>query len=521
MDRIRSRRAASRRLISLAFVVAAAACARTTPSTPAWRLVPPWTGEGPHPTGEPTPTAIPDPVLALLPPTREPGVAYATPTPDTSRPTPVVRSEPEYYAVQPGDTLNQIAYRFTVGLGQVMTANGIVNPDLLSVGQLLFIPAPSGRTSGPSFKVMPDSEIVYGPASALLDVPEAVAEWGGYLSRFGEEVEERTLSGAQIVVLVAQRYSVNPRLLLAVLEHQAHWLTRADVAPETLIYPLGYAQPRFGGLFGQLSWAADALNSVFYAWRAGWAGPFLLADGQAVIPGAGINAGTAAVQGLFAQLYGSGAWEQTVGESGFYQTFVELFGTPFDLAVEPVVPPDLTQPPLQLPFDGGAVWSFTGGPHSAWGVGAAWAAIDFAPPGYALGCVQSEAWVVAAADGVVLRSDQGEVIQDLDGDGREQTGWVLMYLHVESRDRVAEGTRLQAGDRIGHPSCEGGVSNGTHLHLARRYNGEWIPADTSLPFELDGWVSAGLGREYDGTLTRGSVVLEACACRFPGNQISR
>jgi len=432
-----------------------------------------------------------------------------------------MRTGPEYYTVQPGDTLNLIAYRYTIGLAQVMRANGIVNPDLLSVGQQLVIPAPSGRSFGPSFKVLPDSEIVYGPASTLLDVNRTVAEWGGYLSRYGEEVEERTLSGAQIVVTVAQRYSVNPRLLLALLEHQAHWLTRTDVAAEMLVYPLGFVEPRLGGLFGQLSWAADALNATFYAWRAGWAGPFLLADGQAVIPGAGINAGTAALQGLYAQLLGSGAWEQAVGEGGFYQTYVRLFGIPFDLAIEPSLPPDLRQPTLRLPIESGSVWSFTGGPHSAWGAGAAWAALDFAPPGYALGCVQSDEWVVAAADGLILRSDQGEVIQDLDGDGLEQTGWVLMYMHIESRDRVAAGTYVQAGDRLGHPSCEGGVSNGTHLHLARRYNGEWIPADTSLPFVLDGWVSAGLGLEYDGTLTRASEVLVACACRNTENQVSR
>jgi murein DD-endopeptidase MepM/ murein hydrolase activator NlpD len=125
------------------------------------------------------------------------------------------------------------------------------------------------------------------------------------------------------------------------------------------------------------------------------------------------------------------------------------------------------------------------------------------------------------ADGLIVRADEGEVIQDLDGDGLEQTGWALLYMHVESRDRVAPGTFVRTGERIGHPSCEGGVSNGTHVHVARKYNGEWIPADGDLPFVLDGWISAGLGFEYEGTLSRDGVVLEACACRNPGNQVSR
>jgi hypothetical protein len=57
--------------------------------------------------------------------------------------------------------------------------------------------------------------------------------------------------------------------------------------------------------------------------------------------------------------------------------------------------------------------------------------------------------------------------------------------------------------------------------MARKYNGEWIPADGPVPFVLDGWVSGGLGREYDGTLSNGEQALEACSCRAPGNEVAR
>ena len=43
---------------------------------------------------------------------------------------------------------------------------------------------------------------------------------------------------------------------------------------------------------------------------------------------------------------------------------------------------------------------------------------------------------------------------------------------------------VETDDRIGHASCEGGVSTGTHLHFARKYNGEWVLADGPLPFVL-------------------------------------
>lgn len=110
---------------------------------------------------------------------------------------------------------------------------------------------------------------------------------------------------------------------------------------------------------------------------------------------------------------------------------------------------------------------------------------------------------------------------DLDGDGYLQTGWIVLYLHIESRDRVLQGEYVEQGDRIGHPSCEGGISTGTHLHLARRYNGVWVEADREIPFVMDGWVSGGSGSVYEGTLTRGNVTLESCSCRSDDNQVTR
>ncbi|MEW6567478.1 MAG: LysM peptidoglycan-binding domain-containing M23 family metallopeptidase [Chloroflexota bacterium] len=506
----------------MAIATAALACAPAVPAiTATWTLVPPWTGVGPAPTATSTGTPTLSPLLRLFPPTHRPDQPALTPTPDPTRLAPPLRTESVVYAVRPGDSLNTIAQRYAVGARLIIAANNLTNPNLLYIGQVLLIPPPVPQPPGPSFKIIADSELVNGPSGALLDVEGFARQWGGYLSSYTEEVEGRVLTGPQVLQTVAQRYSVNPRLLLALLEHQSGWVTQADVLSDTLIYPMGFVGVGYEGLFGQLSWAADELNAGYYRWRASWAGPFILSDGTAVPAGPGINAGTAAIQHLFSQLVPAESWRAVVDEGGFYQTYLRLFGNPFDVAIEPLVPPDLEQPPLQLPFEPGSTWSFTSGPHAGWGSGSAWAALDFAPPGDALGCVQSEEWVVAVADGLVLRADMGEVIQDLDGDGVEQTGWVILYMHIESRDRVLPGTMLHAGDRIGHPSCEGGVSSGTHVHISRRYNGEWIPADTNLPFNMDGWISAGGGVEYDGTLSRNGIVLQACACRNDENQISR
>ena len=100
-------------------------------------------------------------------------------------------------------------------------------------------------------------------------------------------------------------------------------------------------------------------------------------------------------------------------------------------------------------------------------------------------------------DGQVIYSDRGLVELDVGG------GWTVVYLHVATLDRVPLGSVLKAGDRVGHPSCEGGAATGSHLHISRRYNGEWIPADGFAPFELSGWIAHVGAMAYMGTLTKG------------------
>ncbi len=68
---------------------------------------------------------------------------------------------------------------------------------------------------------------------------------------------------------------------------------------------------------------------------------------------------------------------------------------------------------------------------------------------------------------------------------------------------------MDVNDTIGHPSCEGGVSTGTHLHFARKYNGEWVPANGPIPFALGGWRAVAGKKPYEGLLVRGDKTIIA------------
>jgi len=444
-----------------------------------------------------------------------------TPTPNAPIVLPTKRTETVNYIVKAGDTLRKIAGMYQVSIAEITALNGLINPNLIEVGQSLMIPPPSYEKVAPGFKIIPDSELINSPSNAAFDVEKFVQLQDGFLLEYSEVVDEVNLNGSEIVERVAVNYSINPRLLLTVLEYQSGWVTNSDPDPETLIYPLRYYENGREGLYKQLAWAANLLNEGYYLWKINAITAWLLSDSSIIQVEPTINPGTAGVLNLMRYLKHGQKWEKAISEEGIFSTYYDFFGYPFTVAVEPVVPESLSQPDLQLPFENGVVWSFTGGPHGGWDTGSGWAALDFAPPGDALGCFPSAAWVTASAPGEVVYDDHGAVIQDLDGDGIWQTGWSILYMHIDRENRVKAGEFLEAGDRIGHPSCEGGFSTGTHLHIARRYNGEWIPADTNLPFVMDGWESAGYGVEYDGYLVNGDLTLEAWDGRSTLNAIKR
>jgi murein DD-endopeptidase MepM/ murein hydrolase activator NlpD len=417
-----------------------------------------------------------------------------------------VDSAPLLYYTRAGDTLPVVAIRFGVDASEITSsADPLPQTGLLVPNSLLIIPHRLVNTTS-SLKIIPDSELIYSPSAIDFDVETFVNQAGGYLSSYREWLgTTQWTSGAEIVQRIALENSINPKLLLALLEYQSGWVFGQPANPLQEDYPMGKVDLESKGLYSQLAWAVNQLSIGYYGWREGWVTDILFLDGVSARLAPDLNAGTVALQYYFAQLYETPGWvgalDQNTGLPALYE---RMFGDPWIRAmeVEPLYPPNLTQPNLILPFLIGQVWSYTGGPHGAWERDGARAALDFAPGSTESGCVQSDAWVVASAPGLVVRAGHGVVVVDLDGDGKEQTGWNILYLHIADI-HVAVGDWVETSDLLGHPSCEGGLATGTHLHIARKYNGEWIPADGPLPFVLSGWTAHAGNEPYQGTLTRG------------------
>ena len=454
---------------------------------------------------------------------------YIIPTLLTSpSPTPeiyTVNTAPILYYAQAADTLPAVAVRFGVEPDEITSPDSpIPATEFIDPGQLLIIPRKlTNTTSGDH--LIPDSEVVFSPSAINFDASAYADQAGGHLSTYDEWHKSTGMkSGAEIVMRVAIENSINPRLLMALLEYHTQLVTGQPQSPEDIDYPMGYKLPSKKLLYNQLVWTVNQLSTGYYAYREGRLTEISFQDGITARLAPDLNAGTAALQYYFAQLYDSQQWLDALNaDVGFPALHEAMFGDPWKRAqsVEPLYPPGIQQPPLILPFIRNWTWAYTGGPHGAWEQEGSYAALDFAPGSTEAGCVESQAWATAAASGLVVRTGRGLVVIDLDGDGHEQTGWVLVYLHVAEKDRISQGSWVATGDPIGHPSCEGGMATGTHVHIARKFNGEWVLADGPLPFNLGGWIAHAGEVKYKGTLTRDGVTVTACTCSNAASFVTR
>jgi hypothetical protein len=326
-----------------------------------------------------------------------------------------------------------------------------------------------------------------------------------------------------VVKLVAENTSINPRFLLAFIEFRSQWVLGNPAEPNWT-HPLGLDIPDQEGLYKELTIYAQLVNIGYYAWRQGTMTELKFMEGGAARIAPELNAGSVAVQYLFARSFRQSDWQDKLyGANGFRAIYHNLFGDPMACAitVEPLFPEGMQIPTLELPFARGEGWALTGGLHNDWDVGTPLGALDFAPITGEPPCAVSSAWVRAAAAGIVTRAEDGVLqLALVDGAGKT-TGWELRYMHIAVHERAAVGTRVAPDDPLGHPSCEGGAATGTHVHLARMYRGEWIGAGNPFPYILSGWLAVPGAAMYQSTLVKGDKVVTSHSDGSYGSTIIR
>lgn len=191
--------------------------------------------------------------------------------------TPPYPSRPRYapgelvdYIAQSGDTLPGLAVRFNTSVAEILEANPFIPASATTMppGMPMKIPIYYVPLWGSPYQILPDSHFINGPLQVGFDTAAFVAAQPGWLKDYTTYAAGANRTGAQVVDYIAQMYSISPRLLLALLEYRSGALSRPQGSEEDREYPLGYREPARRGLFLQLAWAANLLNSGYYRYRA-------------------------------------------------------------------------------------------------------------------------------------------------------------------------------------------------------------------------------------------------------------
>ncbi|NTV37335.1 MAG: LysM peptidoglycan-binding domain-containing protein, partial [Anaerolineaceae bacterium] len=164
------------------------------------------------------------PVASEISPTVEPTETVQV-TEDTAptfvQPTPSVNNTalpPVIYTSQAGDYLQAVAARFGVKPEDIKSGDEIPTDGLITPGQVLIIPDVLDIHTSTT-RVLPDSEVVFSPSALDFNTQEFVNEAGGYLKDYKEYLSSGWANGAQVINRVAIENSINPRILLALVEY--------------------------------------------------------------------------------------------------------------------------------------------------------------------------------------------------------------------------------------------------------------------------------------------------------------
>ena len=116
---------------------------------------------------------------------------------------------------------------------------------ILDPGIRLLIRDLLDETSRPDI-LFPDSEFVFSPSAIGFDIQAFAEEQGGYLATKKELMTRGTTPASEILMELALGHSINPRLLMTLIEFESGWVTRQPETNEEKLYPSRLDKGRTG-----------------------------------------------------------------------------------------------------------------------------------------------------------------------------------------------------------------------------------------------------------------------------------
>jgi LysM repeat protein len=206
-----------------------------------------------------TPTLIP--LESPTPATSLPGTAV-TPRLETTT-TPTFDVAALLYYAQSGDTVASLAVRFGVDPSEIRSDGPLLQAGLIAPGTLLVIPDRITADTTPNVQIIPDSEMVFSATATNFDITNYIETANGNLNHYREYLGSTGWnSGPDEIKRLAFENSINPRLLLAILDYESRWVHGPPVDSLHIEYPMGYQNFLYRGLFSQIQqecpvWPAD------------------------------------------------------------------------------------------------------------------------------------------------------------------------------------------------------------------------------------------------------------------------
>jgi hypothetical protein len=334
-------------------------------------------------------------------------------------------------------------------------------------------------TSG--MDLLSNGQFVWGPNVGDFEVGQFLLELGSPLAPF-----------ADIVDAWARYYSINPRVLLTLLEVRNGLLTNPydEISPSevsTIIEEVGLQ-------------AYEAFYEHLYTWGDMKSSDkvldipspsILLADGYEFEIQADVNSASFAITdvlGTTTDLVNLNRLIASTEPGGFSETFGAMFpetdplDTSNDIIPDSLPPDDL----FQFPFPLGDSWYFNG-PHN-WngGGGYPFSSMDF-HTGWGPGSPYPLHYAVSAApgSGYVFQPTQSDLPCWVKVDHIDD--WTTYYYHLRKVRPPGNIGTVRANDpmgSIGEETCNGGYAVGSHLHFTLLFNGAFVSLEG---VKLSGW----------------------------------